>query len=78
MDKKSLFLRVMKYFFKYKARLAIMFVCYVLIGALNLAWPYLSGTFLYDKVLNKDPELMAFADSFGGKFTIILLFILVY
>lgn len=74
MDKKSLFLRVMKYFFKYKARLAIMFVCYVLIGALNLAWPYLSGTFLYDKVLNKDPELMAFADSFGGKFTIILLF----
>ncbi len=74
MDKKSLFLRVMKYFFKYKARLAIMFVCYVLIGALNLAWPYLSGTFLYDKVLNKDPELMALADSFGGKFTIILLF----
>lgn len=74
MDKKSLFLRVMKYFFKYKARLAVMFVCYVLIGALNLAWPYLSGTFLYDKVLNKDPELMAFADSFGGKFTIILLF----
>ena len=74
MDKKSLFLRVMKYFFKYKARLAIMFVCYVLIGALNLAWPYLSGTFLYDKVLNRDPELLAFADSFGGKFTIILLF----
>ena len=74
MDKKSLFLRVMKYFFKYKARLAVMFVCYVFIGALNLAWPYLSGTFLYDKVLNKDPELMALADSFGGKFTIILLF----
>ncbi|MBE5951105.1 MAG: ABC transporter ATP-binding protein [Lachnospiraceae bacterium] len=74
MDKKSLFLRVMKYFFKYKVRLAVMFVCYVLIGALNLAWPYLSGTFLYDKVLNKDPQLVAFADSFGGKFTIILLF----
>jgi len=74
MDKKSLFLRVMKYFFKYKARLAVMFVCYVLIGALNLAWPYLSGTFLYDKVLSRDPELVAFADSFGGKFTIILLF----
>lgn len=74
MDKKSLFLRVMKYFFKYKARLAVMFVCYVLIGALNLAWPYLSGTFLYDKVLSRDPELVAFADSFGGKFTVILLF----
>ncbi len=74
MDKKSLFMRVMKYFLKYKARLAVMFVCYVLIGALNLVWPYLSGTFLYDKVLCRDPELLAFAESFGGKFTVILLF----
>lgn len=71
MDRKSLLLRVMKYFLNYKGRLALMFVCYVLIGALNLAWPYLSGAFLYDKVLSRSPEL---AEHFGGRFTVILLF----
>ncbi len=74
MDKKSLFLRVMKYFLKYKWKLVLMMCCYLGIGALNLAWPYLSGTLLYDKVLKQDPALMKFVDSFGGKFTILLLF----
>ena len=74
MDKKSLFGRVMRYFLQYKWRLCLMFVCYLAIGALNLAWPYLSGTFLYDKVLSKDAELVAFTESFGGKYTIILAF----
>ena len=72
MDRKSLFMRVMKYFFKYKVRLGIMFLCYLLTGALNLVWPYLSGTFLYDKVLARDESLLALTESFGGKFTIIL------
>ncbi len=72
MDKKSLFMRMMKYFFKYKVQLVIMFVCYLLTGALNLVWPYLSGTFLYDKVLARDPQVVAWAESFGGRFTMIL------
>lgn len=72
MDRKSLFMRMMKYFFKYKLQLGIMLVCYLLTGALNLVWPYLSGTFLYDKVLARDTEIAAWAESFGGKFTIIL------
>lgn len=74
MDRKSLFLRVMKYFLKYKARLVAMFICYVLIGGLNLVWPYLSGTVLYDKVLSRDPEMVALSETFGGKFTMLLLF----
>ena len=74
MDKKSLFGRVMRYFFQYKWRICAMFVCYLAIGALNLAWPYLSGAFLYDKVLSKDAELVKFTESFGGKYTIILAF----
>lgn len=74
MDKKSLFGRVMRYFLKYKWRLCLMMVCYLLIGALNLAWPYLSGTFLYDKVLSRDAELVQFTESFGGKYTVILAF----
>ncbi|MBE5938829.1 MAG: ATP-binding cassette domain-containing protein [Lachnospiraceae bacterium] len=72
MDKKSLFMRVMKYFLKYKWRLCIMMVCYLGVGILNLAWPYLSGTFLYDKVLSQDPKLVQWVDSVGGKFTILL------
>ena len=72
MDKKSLFMRMMKYFLKYKVQLVIMFVCYLLTGALNLVWPYLSGTFLYDKVLARDPQVVAWAESFGGRFTMIL------
>ena len=77
MDKKSLFMRMMKYFFKYKVQLVIMFVCYLLTGALNLVWPYLSGTFLYDKVLARDPQVVAWAESFGGRFTMILGFAVV-
>ena len=77
MDKKSLFMRMMKYFLKYKLQLGIMFVCYLLTGALNLVWPYLSGTFLYDKVLARDPQIVAWAESFGGRFTMILGFAVV-
>ncbi|MBR6794748.1 MAG: hypothetical protein IKM52_01405, partial [Clostridia bacterium] len=74
MDKKSLFGRVMRYFWQYKWRICFMFVCYLAIGALNLVWPYLSGTFLYDKVLSKNEELVSFTESFGGKYTVILAF----
>ncbi len=77
MDKKSLFLRVMRYFMKYKWQIGLMMICYLGTGALNLAWPYLSGTLLYDKVLAKDPALLEFSESFGGKFTIILAFTVV-
>ncbi len=74
MDKKSLFGRVMRYFLQYKWKLCIMFVCYLGVGALNLAWPYLSGAFLYDRVLSRDAELVAFTERFGGRYTIILVF----
>ena len=74
MDKKSLFGRVMRYFLQYKWRICFMFVCYLAIGALNLAWPYISGAFLYDKVLSKVAELVKFTESFGGKYTVILAF----
>lgn len=70
-------MRMMKYFLKYKLQLGIMFVCYLLTGALNLVWPYLSGTFLYDKVLARDPQIVAWAESFGGRFTMILGFAVV-
>ena len=72
MDKKSLFMRVMKYFFKYKFRLCIMMLCYIGVGVLNLVWPYLSGTFLYDRVLAKDESLLKIVNVPAGKFAVIL------
>ncbi len=54
MSKKSIFSRTMKYFLKYKKSVITMFVCYVVSALLNLVWPYLSGTVLYDKLLKAD------------------------
>lgn len=77
LDKKSVLLRVMSYFKPYKLQLALMVVCYLGTVALNLAWPYLSGTVLYDKVLSKDEEFVAFlklpAGSFAAALTVVVI-----
>ena len=49
-----------------------MFLCYFATAALNLVWPYLSGTVLYDRVLAKDESLMEFLNLPAGKFTLLL------
>ena len=58
MDKRSILFRIMSYFKQYKVRLAIMILCYIGTALLNLVWPYLSGTILYDKVLAKDEAFL--------------------
>lgn len=58
MDKKSILLRVMSYFKPYKKYLAVMILCYLGTAALNLAWPYLSGTVLYDQVLVRNQDFL--------------------
>lgn len=68
MDKRSILLRVMSYFKPYKLQLALMVLCYLGTVALNLAWPYLSGTALYDKVLSKDEDFVAFLGLPAGSF----------
>ena len=66
MNKRSIFSRTMKYFFHYRWKFVLLFLCYFGSAALNLVWPYLSGTVLYDKVLAKNP---AFYHFFGiGKY----------
>jgi len=77
MDRKSIFFRTLSYFAPYKFKIAIMFLCYLLTAALNLVWPYLSGTILYDKVLSKDEEFLAFLGLPGGKFTYVLLYVVI-
>lgn len=68
MDKKSILLRVVSYFKPYKGRLAVMVFCYLATAALNLVWPYLSGTILYDKVLAKDETFLKQLNLPAGRF----------
>lgn len=59
MNKSSIFMRTLKYYLKYKWQFALLFVGYFAAAGMNLVWPYLSGTILYDKVLAKDDVFLA-------------------
>lgn len=68
MDKKSILLRVISYFKPYKISLTIMMCCYLGTALLNLVWPYLSGTILYDQVLARSEEFLAQLHLPAGRF----------
>lgn len=72
MDKKSILLRVMSYFKPYAKYLAIMVLCYLGTAALNLVWPYLSGTILYDQVLVRNEAFLEKLHLPAGRFTVAL------
>ena len=72
MDKRSILFRIMSYFKQYKVRLAIMILCYIGTALLNLVWPYLSGTILYDKVLAKDEAFLQTFHLPQGRFVLAL------
>lgn len=74
-DKRSLFIRVLGYFKEYRLRLGIMMLCYLLTAVLNLAWPYLNGRILYDKVLAQDARVLELMGIPAGKFTVLLGFV---
>lgn len=52
--RKKLFLRVLSYVPKYKKQLVKMILIIFLITGINLIQPYITGTILYDHVLNPD------------------------
>ena len=54
MDRKSVFVRTFSYFKPYTGAVILLFVSIVITALLNLIWPYLSGTVLYDYVLRKN------------------------
>jgi ATP-binding cassette subfamily B protein len=68
MDRKSIMLRMLSYFKKYRLRIAVMMFCFAGTAALNLVWPYLSGTVVYDKVLGGDEEFLALFGIPAGRF----------
>lgn len=57
--KKAIFIRVLKYLFKYKWSVICLFILYFAAAGISLIWPYLSGTLMYDHVLKKDNEFLA-------------------
>ncbi len=62
MEKRTVFVRVLKYFTAYKFHVAILLGSILLSGIFNAIWPYITGTILYDKVLGKD---VTFANELG-------------
>ena len=77
MDRKSIFFRVLGYFTPYRMKIVGLFACYLLTAGLNLVWPYLNGTILYDKVLAKNNEFLAqFGIEDGEYITALLMVVL--
>lgn len=72
MDKRSIFFRVLGYFKLYKVKIFFMILCYIGTAAINLIWPYLNGTILYDKVLKKDPAFLERFHLPEGRFLLLL------
>lgn len=68
MDKKSILFRVLSYFKPYRKYMAALILCYLGTAALNLVWPYLSGTILYDKVLTRNEDFLALLHLPAGRF----------
>lgn len=58
MDKKNVFLRMFGYFAPYRLQFGLMLLAVAAVSLLNLAWPYLTGDVLYDKVLAKDDSFL--------------------
>ncbi len=73
MDRRSIFMRVLSYFKPHRLKIAIMFLCILATAGLNLVWPYLNGTVLYDQVLGKNEAFLEFIGLPAGRFAAALL-----
>ena len=75
-SKRSIFGRTLKYFLRYKTQVALLFLTYLISGAVNIAWPYLTGKVLFDHIIAKDDD---FLGRFGlaGQFITALLIVAV-
>lgn len=75
MDRRSIFFRTLSFFRPHAGKIVIMFFCYVLMSLINLAWPYLNGTVLYDRVLAGDDSIITFFGLEHGEYVIALLLV---
>lgn len=68
-------LRIAAYFKSYIPQIIFLLLCYLATAALNLVWPYLNGTILYDKILGKDSSFLAKIGLEKDSFVLGLLFV---
>lgn len=67
--------RCLHYFKPYTGVIVLLFFLYLLVGCLNLVWPYLNGTILYDKILTKDARFLELLKLPAGEFATALLLV---
>ncbi len=72
MDRRSVFLRILAYFRPYLGQIIVMLLCYLGVALLNMVWPYLNGTVLYDRVLAKDEAFMELMGVPAGQYALLL------
>ena len=77
MNKRHVFVRVLGYFKPYRVQFAVMILATVMTALLNLVWPYLNGTVLYDRILGRDEGILRALGLRQGEFlTALLLLVL--
>lgn len=72
MDKKSILFRLLSYYKEYKVSLLILILCYLGTAAINMLFPYLTGSVLYDRVLGKDERFLEMLHLPQGDFLLAL------
>ena len=72
MNTKNIFFRILRYLKPHRGKLVIMFLCYIATAVLNLVWPYLNGTVLYDRVLSKNDAFLALYHIPAGRYALAL------
>ena len=72
--KSSVFLRTLKYFLRYKFSVTVLMAVYLLLSAVSVVWPYMTGKVLFDHVLEKDDEYLA-QYGMAGKYLLALVLV---
>lgn len=75
MDRKSVFRRTLAYFKPYAGYIAVMLLCYIAMAVMNLVWPYLNGTVLYDYVLAKNEGFLVKLGIENGRYVTALIMV---
>ena len=71
MNKRSVFGRAIRYYIQYPGKIVLLFLSYILTAGVGIVYPYLSGTVLYDYVLEKNDKALSVL-GLGGKYVLAL------